>query len=135
MALKLSTEYFFMDYHRENGLKIPKDADIFCTTDYGGHATHARFMKIGGVEDGTGGRVMHLSQQEEQVIIKTLVEQRKWQEQAMSQTKQFLRRMTGSIIEYVNTVGMRPLRLSNFDKARGRFLLVLLKRQSAKRCI
>lgn len=35
----------------------------------------------------------------------------------MTQTEQLLRRMTGSITEYVNTVGMRPLRLSDYDKA------------------
>ncbi len=168
----LPDEYFLLDSHWENGRKIPKDADIFCTTDYGGsegvyldvylkwydenqkksitrsfitgkalgengndldrmflissaitkafhgdHATHARYMKIGGVEDDTGGRVVHLSQQEEKVIIEALVEQRERQEQAMSQTEQLLRRMTGSITEYVNTVGMRPLRMSDYDKA------------------
>ena len=83
---------------------------------HGDHATHARYMKIGGVEDDTGGSVVHLSQQEQKVIIEALVEQRERQEEAMSQTEQLLRRMTGSITEYVNTVGMRPLRLSDYDK-------------------
>ena len=165
----LPDEYFLMDYHWENGRKIPKDADIFCATDYGcegvyldvylkwyedgkpitksfitgktlgengndldrmflissaitkafhgDHATHARYIKIGGVEEDTGGRVVHLSQQEERVIIEALVEQRERQEQAMSQTEQLLRRMTGSITEYVNAVGMRPLWMSGYDKA------------------
>ncbi|GEM_PF-214041 len=166
----LPDEYFLMDDHWENGREIPKDADVFCTTDYGGsegvyldvylkwydknqkksitksfitgktlgangndldrmflissaitkafhgdHAAHARYMKINGVED-TEGRVVHLSRQEEKVIIEALVEQRERQEQAVSQTEQILRRMTGSITEYVNTVGMRPLRLSDYDK-------------------
>ena len=84
---------------------------------HGDHATHSRYMKIGGVEEDVGGRVVHLSQQEEKVIIAALVEQRERQEEAMSQTEQLLRRMTGSITEYVNTVGMRPLRMSDFDKA------------------
>ena len=35
----------------------------------------------------------------------------------MSQTEQLLRRMTGSITEYINEVGMRPLRMSDYDKA------------------
>lgn len=166
----LPDEYFLMDDHWENGRKIPKDADIFCTTDYGGsegvyldvylkwhedgkpvtksfitgktlgengndldrmflissaitkafhgdHADHTRHMKIGGVEEDTGGSVVHLSQQEQKVIIEALVEQRERQEQAMSQTEQLLRRMTGSITEYVNAVGMRPLRMSGYDKA------------------
>ena len=51
------------------------------------------------------------------MIIEALVEQRERQEQAMSQTEQLLRRMTGSITEYVNAVGMRPMRMSDFDKA------------------
>ena len=32
----LPDEYFLLDSHWENGRKIPRDADIFCTTDYGG---------------------------------------------------------------------------------------------------
>ena len=168
----LPDEYFLLDSHWENGRGIPKDADVFCTTDYGGsegvyldvylkwydeqqkksitksfitgktlgengndldrmflissaitkafhgdHATHARYMKIGGVEDDTGGAVVHLSQQEQRTIIDALIEQRERQEQAMSQTEQLLRRMTGSITEYINEVGMRPLRMSDYDKA------------------
>ena len=166
----LPDEYFLLDGHWKDGREIPKDADIFCTTDYGAsegvyldvylkwyeegkpitrsfitgktlgengndldrmfltasaitkafhgdHATHARYMKIGGVEEDTGGSVVHLSQQEQKVIIEALVEQRERQEQAMGQTEQLLRRMTGSITEYVNAVGMRPLRMSDYDKA------------------
>ena len=166
----LPDEYFLMDQHWENGREIPKNADIFCTTDYGGsegvyldvylkwpqdgkpvtksfitgktlgengndldrmflissaitkafhgdHATHARYMKIGGVEDDTGGAVVHLSQQEQRTIINALVEQRERQEEAMTQTEQILRRMTGSITAYINEVGMKPLQMSNYDKA------------------
>lgn len=175
----LPDEYFLLDGHWKDGREIPKDADIFCTTDYGAsegvyldvylkwyedgkpitrsfitgktlgengndldrmfltasaitkafhgdHATHARYMKIGGVEEDIGGSVVHLSQQEQKVIIEALVEQREQreqrerqerQEQAMGQTEQLLRCMTGSITEYVNAVGMRPLRMSDFDKA------------------
>lgn len=83
---------------------------------HGDNATHARYMKTGGVEDDTGGSVLHLSQQEQQVVIDALVEQRERQEQAMTQTEQLLRRMTGSITAYVNTVGMRPLRMSGYDR-------------------
>ena len=35
----------------------------------------------------------------------------------MSQTEQLLRRMTGSITAYMDTVGQRPLRMSGYDKA------------------
>lgn len=104
----------------ENGNDLDRmflTASAITKAVHGDHATHARYMKIGGVEDDVGGRVVHLSQQEEKVIIAALVEQRERQEQAMGQTEQLLRRMTGSITEYVNTVGMRPLRMSDFDKA------------------
>ena len=166
----LPDEYFLMDDEWENDREIPKDADIFCTTDYGesegvyldvylkwyedgkpvtksfitgktlgesgddldrmflissaitkafhgGEATHARYMKIGGVEEDTGGAVLHLSQQEQRTIIEALVEQRERQEDAMSQTEQLLRRMTGSITGYMDTVGQRPLRMAGYDKA------------------
>ena len=158
----LPDEYFLMDREWEDGKEIPRDAYIFCTTDYGGsegvyldvylkwhkedgspitksfitgktleengndldrmflissaitkafhgdHATHARYMKIDGVEDDTGGTVVHLSQQEQRTIIEALVEQRERQKTAMSQTEQILRRMTGSITAFINEVGRGP---------------------------
>ena len=166
----LPDEYFLMNSEWENGREIPRDADIFCTTDYGSsegvyldaylrwpendqlitrkfftgktlgengndldrmflissaitkafhgdHADHTRYMKIGGVEDDTGGAVVHLSQQEQRTIINALMEQRERQENAMTQTEQILRRMTGSITAYINEVGMLPLRMSDYDKA------------------
>ena len=61
--------------------------------------------------------VVHLSQQEQRTIINALVEQRERQEEAMTQTEQILRRMTGSITAYINEVGMKPLRMSDYDKA------------------
>ena len=168
----LPDEYFLLRGEWEGGREIPRDADLFCTVDYGAsegvyvdvylkwydekqkksvtesfitgktlgengndmdrmfltasaitkavhgdHATHARYMQVGGADEDTGGRVVHLSQQEEKVIIEALVEQRERQEEAMGQTEQLLRRMTGSITAYMDTVGHRPLRLSDYDKA------------------
>ena len=65
----------------------------------------------------TGGSVVHLSQQEQRTIIDALLEQREQQEEALTQTEQILRRMTGSITAYINEVGMKPLRMSGYDKA------------------
>ena len=81
------------------------------------HTTHARSMQIGGVEDDASGAVVHLSAEEQRTIIGALVEQRERQENAMTQTEQILRRMTGSITAYINEVGMKPLRMSDYDKA------------------
>ena len=83
---------------------------------HGDHAEHARYMKIGGVEEDTGGSVVHLSQREQRVLIEALVEQRERQETAMSRTEQLLRRMTGSITAYMDTVGRRPIYMSEFDR-------------------
>ena len=168
----LPDEYFLLRDKWQNGREIPRDADLFCTVDYGesegvyvdvylkwydekrqknvtesfivgktlgengndldrmfltasaitkavhgDHATHSRYRKIDGVEEDVGGRVVHLSQREEKVIIAALVEQRERQEEAMGQTEQLLRRMTGSITAYMDTVGQRPLYLSDYDKA------------------
>ena len=168
----LPDEYFLMNREWEDGREIPRDADIFCTVDYGAsegvyldvylkwydakqqkditksfitgktlgengndldrmfltasavtkafhgdHSAYTRHMKIGGVEDDLGGRVVHLSQQEEKILIDALVEQRERQESAMSQTEQLLRRMTGNITAYMDLVGQRPLHMSDYDKA------------------
>ena len=104
----------------ENGNDLDRmflTASAITKAVHGDHATHTRYMKIGGVEDDVGGRVVHLSQQEEKVVIAALVEQRERQEEAMSQTEQLLRRMTGSITAYMDTVGQRPLHISGYDKA------------------
>lgn len=61
--------------------------------------------------------ILHLNPAEQRTFINALVEQRERQEQAMSQTEQLLRRMTGSITAYMDEVGQRPLRLSDYDKA------------------
>ncbi len=84
---------------------------------HGDHTTHARSMQIGGVEDDASGAVVHLSAEEQRTIIEALVEQRERQENAMTRTEQLLRRMTGSITAYINEVGMKPLRMSDYDKA------------------
>ena len=104
----------------ENGNDLDRmflTASAITKAVHGDHATHARYMKIGGVEDDVGGRVVHLSQQEEKVIIAALVEQRERQEESMSQTEQLLRRMAGSITACMDAVGQRPLHISDYDKA------------------
>ena len=159
----LPDEYFLMDRDWENGREIPRDADIFCTTDYGGsegiyldvslqwyendrtvtrnfitgktlgetgadldrmflissaitkafhgdRGTYARYLSRGEQPE-PEAMIVHLDPAEQRTIIQALVEQRERQEQAMSQTEQLLRRMTGSITAYMEEVGQRPLRI------------------------
>lgn len=165
----LPDEYFLLDREWENGREIPKDADIFCTTDYGGsegiytdiylkwyqdgepviknfatgktlgengsdldrmyliasaitkafhgdRGGYARHLRLG-EQPGPKDMILHLDPAEQRIFINALVEQRERQEQAMSQTEQLLRRMTGSITAYMDEVGRRPLYLSDYDKA------------------
>ena len=165
----LPDEYFLLDREWENGREIPKDADIFCTTDYGGSegiytdlylkwyqdgdpviksfatgktlgesgsdldrmyliasaitkafhgesGTYARYLRLGEQPE-PEDMILHLNPDEQRIFINALVEQRERQEQAMSQTEQLLRRMTGSITAYMDEVGQRPLRLSDYDRA------------------
>ena len=165
----LPDEYFLMNHEWEDGREIPKDADIFCTTDYGGSegiytdiylkwyqdgepvirsfatgktlgesgsdmdrmyliasaiikafhgesGTYARYLRLGEQPE-PEDMILHLNPDEQRILINALVEQRERQEQAMSQTEQLLRRMTGSITAYMDEVGQRPLRLSDYDRA------------------
>lgn len=165
----LPDEYFLLDREWENGRKIPRDADIFCTTDYGGsegvyldvylkwyennqpvtksfitgktlgetgadldrmflissaitkafhgdRGTYARYLRLGERTE-PEDMIVHLNPEEQRTIIQALAEQRERQEQAMSQTEQLLRRMTGSITAYMDEVGQRPLHISDYDKA------------------
>ena len=165
----LPDEYFLMNHEWEEGREIPKDADIFCTTDYGGSegiytdiylkwyqdgepvirsfatgktlgesgsdmdrmyliasaiikafhgesGTYARYLRLGEQPE-PEDMILHLNPDEQRIFINALVEQRERQEQAMSQTEQLLRRMTGSITAYMDEVGQRPLRLSDYDRA------------------
>ena len=164
----LPDEYFLMNRDWENGREIPRGADIFCTTDYGGsegvyldvslqwyendrtvtrnfitgktlgetgadldrmflissaitkafhgdRGTYARYLRRGEQPE-PEGMIVHLNPTEQRTIIQALVEQRELQEQAMSQTEQLLRRMTGSITAYMDEVGQRPLHISDYDK-------------------
>ena len=165
----LPDEYFLMDREWENGREIPKDADIFCTTDYGvsegiyldvylkwyendqpvirsfitgktlgesgmdldrmflissaitkafhgDRGVYDRYLRMN-EQPKPEGMILHLNPAEQRTLVQALVEQRERQEQAMSQTEQILRRMTGSIIAYMDEVGRRPLHLSDYDKA------------------
>ena len=164
----LPDEYFLLNRDWENGREIPRGADIFCTTDYGGsegiyldvslqwyendrtitrnfitgktldengaaldrmflissaitkafhgdRGTYARYLRLGERTE-PGDMIVHLKPEEQRTIIQALVEQRERQEQAMSQTEQLLRRMTGSITAYMDEVGQRPLHISDYDK-------------------
>ena len=165
----LPDEYFELDMAWENGREIPKDAGLFCTTDYGGSegiytdvylkwhdgdkpkterfivaktlgesgadldrmflvgaaitkaihgdgAGHARYMRLGGAPEPEGA-VLHLSGEEKRILLDALVERRNQLIEDTIGVEKVLRRVAGSITEYVNEVGHRPLKLNDYDKA------------------
>lgn len=164
----LPDEYFLLSHEWENGREIPKDADIFCTTDYGASegiyldiylkwhedgkpitqnfatgktlgeseydldrmyliasaitkafhtdGVHARYVQVGGI-DSLPNTVLHLNEMEKRTLIDSLIDTRNQLKENTVAVEQLLRRVTGSITEFVNEVGDRPLKLDDFDKA------------------
>ena len=78
---------------------------------------HARYMIVGGEEKTPEGSLLHLSGAERQVMIDSLIEMRNNNPQDINAVEQLLRRVAGSITEFVNEVGARPLQISDYDMA------------------
>jgi hypothetical protein len=78
---------------------------------------HARYIKIGGEEKALENSVLHLNGTERQLMIDSLIEMRNNNPQDINAVEQLLRRVAGSITEFVNEVGARPLQISDYDMA------------------
>ena len=165
----LPDEYFSMDWRWEHGRQIPKGADFFCKTDYGGsegiyldvflewceegqrktehfmtgktlgesgadldrmflissaitkafrgdNSVHARYMVVGGQAETKETMTLHLSPDEQRLVAQALAEQRiRLGPQAEGEEK-LLRRITGSITEYMDAAGLAD-RLTESDRA------------------
>lgn len=165
----LPDEYFTMDWRWEHGRQIPKGADFFCKTDYGGsegiyldvylewqegdkpkrehfitgktlgesgadldrmflissaitkafrgdNSVHARYMVVGAQPEPEETMLLHLNPDEQRLVAQALAEQRiRLGPQAEGEEK-LLRRMTGSVMEYMDAVGMSN-RLDENDRA------------------
>ena len=164
----LPDEYFLMDIGWRNGREIPKDADFFCKTDYGGsegiyldvflewrengtpkrehfitgktlgesgadldrmflisaaitkafrgdNSVHARYMVVGGQSKPAETMSLNLSPDEQRLVAQALAEQRiRLGPQAEGEEK-LLRRMTGSVTEYMDAAGLAD-RLDEHDR-------------------
>ncbi len=165
----LPDEYFIMDLSWEDGREIPKDANFFCRTDYGGsegvyldvflewvkdrqlkrelfitgktlgesgadldrmflisaaitkafrgdNSVHARYMVVGGQPGPEETMSLNLSPDEQRLVAQALAEQRiRLGPQAEGEEK-LLRRMTGSVTEYMDAAGLSN-RLDENDRA------------------
>lgn len=82
----------------------------------GDNAIHSRYICLDEAAATVSG-LIHLDEKERRTIIDALISSRN---QAMGQvldTERLLRRVTGSITEYVNEMGQRPLQISAYDTA------------------
>ena len=165
----LPDEYFSMDWRWEHGRQIPKGADFFCKTDYGGsegiyldmflewyedsqrrtehfmtgktlgesgadmdrmslissaitkafrgdNSVHARYMVVGGQSEPAETMSLNLSPDEQRLVAQALAEQRiRLGPQAEGEEK-LLRRITGSVTEYMDAAGLAD-RLTESDRA------------------
>ena len=82
----------------------------------GDGGTYARYIRLGEAKS-PNGMVMHLNREEQRLLIDSLVEHRSKLQQEFTSVEQLLRRVTGSITEFVNEVGERPLKISDYDMA------------------
>ena len=165
----LPDEYLLLDIRWQNGREMPRDADFFCRTDYGGsegiyldvflywdedgqrktehfmtgktlgesgadmdrmslisaaitkairgdNSVHARYMVVGGQPGPEETMSLHLSPDEQRLVAQALAEQRiRLGSQAEGEEK-LLRRMTGSVTEYMDAAGLAD-RLTESDRA------------------
>ena len=165
----LPDEYLLLDNHWQNGREIPKGADFFCKTDYGGsegiyldvylewqegdkpkrecfitgktlgergadldrmflisaaitkafrgdNSVHARYIVVGGQSGPEETMSLNLSPDEQRLVAQALAEQRiRLGPQAEGEEK-LLRRMTGSVTEYMDAAGLAD-RLNENDRA------------------
>ncbi len=164
----LPDEYFLLNSEWQDGKEFPKDAGIFCTTDYGGSegiytdvylrvynegngitkkfatgktlgetesdldrmnliasaitkafhsdGVHARYIRLGEAEK-SESLIIHLNEEERLIAADSLIEMRTQLLDKTVTVENLLRRIAGSITEYINMVGDRPQKISNTDLA------------------
>lgn len=83
---------------------------------HGDHGSYARYTRVGEAPEAEGA-IVHLTGPEQRILMDALVERRNQLVENTLGVERLLRRMTGSVTEYVNEVGQRPLRISDYDKA------------------
>ena len=83
---------------------------------HGDHGSYARYTQLG-EQQRTEDMILHLKPGEQRQIINALAAQRERLLAGTDQVEHLLLRMTGGILAYMDEVGERPLRLSDYDKA------------------
>lgn len=90
-----------------------------CTKAFHTDGLHARYMMLG-KEPQPESMVLHLSEAEREFVIDSLIDVRSWMQadnKPVDPAEQLLRRIIGSITEYMEAVGERPRNISSYDYA------------------
>ncbi|MBO4914385.1 MAG: ankyrin repeat domain-containing protein [Oscillospiraceae bacterium] len=82
---------------------------------HGDHGTYERYVRLGEQEK-DNDMILNLTPKEQKLFIDALIDRREKLVSEIDSTEQLLRRMVGSITQYMDTVGERPLRISDFDR-------------------
>ena len=133
----LPDEYFLLNREWENGREIPKDADIFCTTDYGGSEGIYTDLYLKWYQDGdpviksfaTGKTLGESGSDLDRMYLiasaitkafhgdrGTYARYLRWVEQPEPEDM-ILHLNPAEQRTFIDEVGQRPLRLSDYDKA------------------
>ncbi|MBE7003901.1 MAG: ankyrin repeat domain-containing protein [Ruminococcaceae bacterium] len=83
---------------------------------HGDHGTYERYTLTGEPEK-RGDMILNITPKEQKLFIDALIDRREKLVGEIDGTEQLLRRMVGSITQYMDAVGERPLRISDFDRA------------------
>ena len=83
---------------------------------HGDRGTCEHYTRLGETEKG-GDMILSLTPKEQKLFIDALIDRREKLIGETDGTEQLLRRMVGSITQYMDAVGERPLRISGFDRA------------------
>jgi len=83
---------------------------------HGENAQHARYVLTGGKEQ-QDSLVVGLTPDERRIFIESLIERRERMGTELREIECLLRRLTGSVTDYIDTVGHRPLDLDEHDRA------------------
>ena len=83
---------------------------------HGDGGQYLRYMELGPEEPGRD-MIVNLTSAEQHIFIDALIEHRERIRGQAASVEQLLRRMTGSITAYMDLVGERPIRITDFDKA------------------
>lgn len=98
-----------------NRMNLIASATLFA---FHGRVDHSRYQKLGAEDGQVNGLTIHLDMDERDILANALFEARNYQKacgEPYQKTETMLRRVVGSITEYMQLVGKQPTELTAYD--------------------